>query len=202
MGLLKLGNRKLSERIGIFNLPPFLTCPYATSVCRRCCYAMKGYQINRSTMKGRLRRLECSASPDFVERICREIREKGLRVVRIHESGDFYSVEYFLKWCEIARRNPSVLFLAYTRNPEVCRFPRPRNFRLIFSLDMDNWERYFELEGLVDGFSYLLLPGEDIGEIAERLGVERYHVCTDGKCLADCAYCYTARDAFVFFPLH
>ncbi len=36
-------------------------------------------------------------------------------IVRIHVSGDFFSSEYFTAWVEVARRNPEVVFYAYTK---------------------------------------------------------------------------------------
>ena len=39
----------------------------------------------------------------------------GGQAVRIHDSGDFFSREYLDGWREIARRNPHILFYAYTK---------------------------------------------------------------------------------------
>ena len=36
-------------------------------------------------------------------------------IVRIHVSGDFFNGEYFGAWVEVARRNPKVIFYAYTK---------------------------------------------------------------------------------------
>lgn len=41
---------------------------------------------------------------------------KKQKTVRIHVSGDFYSQEYFDAWCEVARRNPTTLYYAYTKS--------------------------------------------------------------------------------------
>ena len=41
---------------------------------------------------------------------------KNAGVIRIHVSGDFFSNNYFLAWCKVAERNPSVLFYAYTKS--------------------------------------------------------------------------------------
>jgi hypothetical protein len=44
-------------------------------------------------------------------------RRLGLRLaVRIHEAGDFFSIEQITMWQEIARANPDVIFWAYTRS--------------------------------------------------------------------------------------
>jgi hypothetical protein len=40
---------------------------------------------------------------------------KTFDTFRIHESGDFYSQEYFDAWVKVARQNPEILFYAYTK---------------------------------------------------------------------------------------
>jgi hypothetical protein len=39
----------------------------------------------------------------------------GGQAVRIHDSGDFFSRDYLAGWQEIAKRNPHILFYAYTK---------------------------------------------------------------------------------------
>jgi hypothetical protein len=47
----------------------------------------------------------------------KQARMLGLRLaVRIHEAGDFFSIEQITMWEEIARQNPDVIFWAYTRS--------------------------------------------------------------------------------------
>ena len=41
---------------------------------------------------------------------------KDARVIRIHVSGDMFSHNYFVAWCKVAKRNPDVLFYAYTKS--------------------------------------------------------------------------------------
>lgn len=65
-----------------------------------------------------------------------EHTKKKIRIFRIHDSGDFYSQEYFDAWVETAKKRPDILFYAYTtsipfwveRKDEL-----PKNFRLIAS---------------------------------------------------------------------
>ena len=37
-------------------------------------------------------------------------------VVRVHDSGDFFSQEYFDAWLEVARGRPRTRFYAYTKS--------------------------------------------------------------------------------------
>ena len=58
-------------------------------------------------------------------------------VFRIHESGDFYDMEYFDSWIEVARQKPNILFYAYTKSLPfwVERIGNiPNNFKLIASV--------------------------------------------------------------------
>lgn len=64
--------------------------------------------------------------------------DAGAPLVRIHDSGDFFSDDYLAAWAHIATLRPDVLFYAYTK--EVSRWRRvvgddgPRNLLAVFSL--------------------------------------------------------------------
>ena len=111
MKLLKKGNIKIANTTAIFSLPAVDTCG------RHCkgCYAYIAQKRFKNVAKGRNNRWEYSKTDKFVEKICEELKSLNPRFVRIHESGDFYSQEYLDKWVEIARKNPSIVFYAYTK---------------------------------------------------------------------------------------
>ncbi len=44
------------------------------------------------------------------------ILPKGITHLRIHSSGDFFSQDYFDKWLQVARDNPTVKFWAFTKS--------------------------------------------------------------------------------------
>ena len=46
----------------------------------------------------------------------KDIKEKKAEFVRVHDSGDYYSKEYLLKWFEIAKKMPDIKFYSYTNN--------------------------------------------------------------------------------------
>ena len=65
-----------------------------------------------------------------------EHTKKKIRIFRIHDSGDFYSQEYFDAWVATAKQRSDILFYAYTTSLPywVERMEDlPRNFRLIAS---------------------------------------------------------------------
>lgn len=40
----------------------------------------------------------------------------SIDLFRIHESGDFYNIQYFDAWIEVARERPDIVFYAYTKS--------------------------------------------------------------------------------------
>jgi hypothetical protein len=64
-------------------------------------------------------------------------RVGGGAAVRIHDSGDFFSVEYLNAWLEIAEKCQHVLFYAYTKDVTMFREhvvgKAPVNFRWVYS---------------------------------------------------------------------
>jgi hypothetical protein len=114
--LLVQGNRKIGSAIHHWDLPPVATCPGRSASCEEVCYARKG----RYAFKAVRDRLDwCyqqSKRADFAKRMIAEIKKKGVLVVRLHCSGDFYSAEYAQKWLEVMRQAPKVRYYLYTRS--------------------------------------------------------------------------------------
>lgn len=106
-----------------FNLPSGRTCPGKSDWCKKHCYAAKGNFLYANVRDGQAWRWGQTQDLDaFVEAMVKEIRERNILHVRIHSAGDFYSVDYFRAWLEIARRLPAVKFLAYTRTWRIPEF--------------------------------------------------------------------------------
>jgi hypothetical protein len=116
-------SEQLGAQIVHFSLPRDITCPGATVWCRKFCYARYGRHIFPSVRKARVANVELAERPDFVRimvEAIEKIHSKGIRVLRLHEEGDFYSIEYIKKWIEIIkelrRRNIDIFVYAYTRS--------------------------------------------------------------------------------------
>lgn len=145
--------KKTSNAQGIdlynFGIPAFQsadgtkTCPNA-GLCAVGCYARGGTYMFSNVKSVYEQRLELTKSPEFVERIGIEIdlllqkanKHKRQLVLRIHDSGDFYSPSYQLAWYHIAKAYPQVLFYAYTKQvvqSTVLSGKKPSNFTLIYS---------------------------------------------------------------------
>lgn len=130
----------------IFDLPRVITCSYATNLCKKTCF-QEAVEANYPKENGesdaknlRKEKLIKSLDDTFIEKIIFEIRNKlqnnpeSKFIVRIHGDGDFYNVEYLMKWIEISLRvkysryyinqmslfkgieNTKIFFVAYTKS--------------------------------------------------------------------------------------
>lgn len=147
---LSTGNAKLQKtaklhnaRITSFDLVPGVTCPCAGE-CKDWCYAQKGNYVRFGKTLGMCHEenYEISQRADFVDIMVKKLRgmvkaadRKGKKVfIRLHATGDFYSLEYARKWAEIARQCPSVTFYAYTKSVSIVqRAGFPKNVFIAYS---------------------------------------------------------------------
>lgn len=122
------------------------TCPSA-GVCAKVCYARNG-SYRFSNVLHRHEENLVYVLDDLagwtvqmiaeVQGMCGRAARRGRQViVRIHDSGDFFSDEYLSAWLEVMAACPDARFYAYTK--EVERFRRlvdpnpPANFKWLFS---------------------------------------------------------------------
>jgi hypothetical protein len=141
---------KRSEKSGMrlfnFGIPAFLsstglkTCPMAKD-CVKGCYARQGAYLWGNVKNAYEERLALTLTDNFVPNMVLAIKlksRKGMKlVIRIHDSGDFYSREYLEKWIQIMELCPDTYFYAYTKSVALLKqFERvlPTNFRVIYSL--------------------------------------------------------------------
>ena len=157
---LKFGtsNTKLAGQFtATFSLPAGYTCPGAKD-----CHAW----FNREEKKlhdGKHQQFRCyaamseaylpsvRASVDHNLQLLKEARTvekmaalidislpgKFYKFIRVHQNGDFFSGDYFMAWMEVARRNPTIGFYAYTKSiPTWLKYRKliPANFALTASL--------------------------------------------------------------------
>lgn len=118
------------------------TCPMA-GVCASGCYARSGTYRFFNTIRAHEAKLELTKKSDFVFKMIEEIEHwlskksvKQLRI-RIHDAGDFYSLNYLNKWIAIMHhfiKEDRIKFYAYTKQVEMIKSTRmPKNFTPIFS---------------------------------------------------------------------
>ena len=138
---MKKTSLKNNAKIFNFSIPAYktksgkVTCPFAAA-CVKYCYAQKGnytrFPIVQELME---KKYEISKQNNFNSLMNAEIKKKKATHVRIHDSGDFYSVKYLQKWVQIAEFNPSIIFYAYTKSIKffVDGLLLPDNMKIIFS---------------------------------------------------------------------
>lgn len=198
------GNKKLQNtetlRFMIWNLPAVKTCPFRTALCEKSCYARKAERVYPQVLPSRERNYIDSLGADFVENMIYTIESElntkkyknKLCVFRIHESGDFYNLEYTQKWVEIAKHfenNPNIVFLAYTKSITYlinCGYGLtgfPSNLVIRSSLWKDTATDKIELTNIYKFPIYTALT-------AQEMDVEKQNGHIFAKCnCADCAKC-------------
>ena len=143
--LLRPGNTKLGRLVWTWSLPAGQTCPGKTTLCFNACYARKGhYLISQVIGAAYQKNLQLANSDEFVPQMIEEIRNSGVRIIRLHSSGDFHSRQYVERWIEIAKACPRVVLYGYTRSwraadllPALRRFAALPNVRLWWSEDRE-----------------------------------------------------------------
>ena len=154
------GNAKLNRNTVIFNLPAGTTCPGANKCLSfvkvndngkrtivdgketefRCFAASsevqydgvyKNRQHNLALIRDSLAHGNCA---DLINDSLQLARKKSTKLVRIHESGDFFSAEYLMAWLLVAKHNPDLKFYCYSKNlPLFVNLTLPANFYLTAS---------------------------------------------------------------------
>lgn len=128
--LLTDGNEKMQYtgkvnncHMWTFSLPAQKTCPFKGE-CSRFCYASSGNYTCPEPVACYARNFEASKRADFVQVMTSQIThainldsKRGLPTgIRLHDTGDLYSLSYLLKWVKIAQNLPGVLIYGYTKS--------------------------------------------------------------------------------------
>ena len=119
------------------------TCPFAKGCLGADykCYAQKGAYAWPKVKQAYNNRYLLTKQDNFVNLMNESIQKKKVDILRLHDSGDFYSVAYLNKWVEIANANKDVIFYAYTKSIPFFKpskksdtsFLLPKNLKIIFS---------------------------------------------------------------------
>jgi|10_taG_2_1085330.scaffolds.fasta_scaffold101099_3 hypothetical protein len=178
-------------RILNFSLPAYKTksgkkvCPFAKD-CVKYCYAKKGNYTFPSVKKGLNKRYELSKTDDFIPKMNATIILERPTHIRIHDSGDFYSIDYLKKWVQIAKANKEVIFYAYTKSIPFFKGAKagkptvniPSNLKIIFSEgskrdilinnNKDRHARIFKSKELLNAAGYINASDNDLKAIQEN----------------------------------
>lgn len=120
--LFRNNNTKLGPGIYSWSIPAITTCPGATAACLSACYATTG-TFKFSGVKAHFQRnFELSKTDAFADEAIAEIRQRKIKVLRVHVAGDFYDVSYLTKWSKIALACPETRFFIFTRSWRIAGF--------------------------------------------------------------------------------
>ena len=145
-------NGKQASIANTFGLPAgkAYSCPSATSVCEKICYAGKLEKVFKGTRENLLHNwnLLKDASFDEMYLLISEMitefnnecnRRSASRLFRIHWDGDFFNETYTYAWKKVIDENPTTRFWVYTRVASAARILNGNpNLSLYFSTDSEN----------------------------------------------------------------
>ena len=177
-----------------FSLPVIVTCPGTTPFCHRFCYGLNGWFKTANIKRINEKRLDATLEPDFIDTITEEIRKTRAPAFRLHDVGDFYTVEYVEKWIQIAKRLPDVIFFGSTRSwrceflsEELKRLRDLPNVYIKASVDATD-----PLDAFGCGWSIWSVEGD---------GMDCPHDYGLVANCAECKRCWTIKDFNVSFKL-
>ena len=136
------GNSKLVKTDTVsFNIPAFRsadgfeTCPKA-GACATMCYARQGRYMIPNVAGAREFNLDIVRNrlAEFVGMATEDLLRIKNKIVRIHDSGDFFSQQYVDAWFQLARSFPEKKFYAYTKSLHLDRSLCPENLQVVQSV--------------------------------------------------------------------
>ena len=149
-------NGKTAKIKNAFGLPSGtnFSCPGATSVCEKICYAGKLEKVfpgfrksmlsNWEALQGKSIQQMVGMIDPLIVQFEKDCEKWGAeKYFRIHHDGDFFSLEYAFAWAQVMLMHPAVNFWVYTRsfvpalNVVSILAPIP-NLSLYLSVDADN----------------------------------------------------------------
>jgi hypothetical protein len=183
---MKKTSKENNAKIFNFSIPAYktkdgkITCPFADS-CVKYCYAQKGNYTRFPVVKELMeQKYKISKTDNFIPLMNEEIRKKKATHVRIHDSGDFYSIAYLKKWLTIANDNKEVIFYAYTKSIKffINGLKLPKNLKIIFSegsktdnlinTAKDRHARIFKSKELLNASGYIDASNNDLKAITDN----------------------------------
>ncbi len=210
---LEIGNKKTGvsgkfyDSVWVWNLPAFVTCPGHTQWCSFNCYnADIRTDVYNHDLWCENWWLFLNSPSELKRTICEKIDNNSIKTaIRIHSSGDFFSIEYCKFWRDIIAEFPSTVFWSYTRSWRVSNLKE----ELLKMSVMDNFSLYASVDEMVDDQMIDLPKSRVFPNYSEMKSFsERYggFICPEqfgivASC-ADCGFCMRNREQDVLFLLH
>ena len=162
-------NGKTPTIANTFGLPAgkSYSCPNATSVCSKVCYAGKLEKVYKGVRDTLLHNWELlrNADEDTMVSLLSEMinefksdcdKRNAKKLFRIHWDGDFFSDTYTNAWKIVITNNTDIQFWVYTRVPSAAaKLQGIENLSLYFSTDNDNKDEAVKLSNQGIRLAYL-----------------------------------------------
>jgi len=201
------GNAKLGKATLIFSLPAGSTCPGALQCFSMAvadangkrsirdgehtefrCFAASSevqydavYANRQANFKAIVEALKSGNCADLIHTELQKARKKNTKLVRINESGDFFSAAYLLSWVMVAQANPDLKFYCYSKNlPIFVGLELPSNFYMTASYG--GKFDYLIDEGVFTRYSKVFMTEDD----ANRAGLVVDH--DDSHCFENAPF--------------
>ncbi len=116
---------KIGEEARTLGMPLDDTCCNGCGVATACqhgCYVHKTKEGRDAIGKRYKKNFMIAQRSDFDKLITGAIQKAGIKFVKLHVSGDFFSVKYTRAWIKVVTRLRSVSFWIYTRAWRVAEF--------------------------------------------------------------------------------
>jgi hypothetical protein len=153
-------NGKSPTIANTFGLPSgkAFSCPGATSVCEKICYAGNLERIYKGVKDILIKnwdQLKDAKYPEMVRLLDEMIvdfkkdcdKRNAEKLFRIHWDGDFFNVQYAIAWAAVIKKHSDVQFWVYTRSAfAVPVLQNISNLALYFSADDANFDLASELK--------------------------------------------------------
>lgn len=186
------GNTKLGK-VKNFSLPSGISCPGKSSWCENC-YANRYEKRYKTCRESYDRNLKYSKESFFSELLIDRLTELPGYDVRIHPSGDFYSVDYIDKWIEVCKKMNNHDFWCYTRSwivPELLKKIRELN-------KLDNVQIFLSTDPT------MYIPPSDfriafIKDDERSNGIVCFHDEGVKHTCSECGYCFKNKKGNVVF---
>ena len=217
-------NGKQASIANTFGLPAgkAFSCPSATSVCEKICYAGKLEKVFKGTRENLLHNwnLLSNANANEMYLLISEMiaefnadcdRRNAEKLFRIHWDGDFFNETYTYAWAKVIRDYPEIQFWVYTRVESAAMILNGiENLSLYFSTDSENVETAKTLskdEGI--NLAYLAetfaIGKADILEIVGKNATRCPEnnkaiplISTKGSACVSCGLCVNGRNNVLF----
>jgi len=163
------------------------------------CYNKKFCYLYPNALPCWKRHLNATLKDDFVKKFFTKLKRKKKfkdKYLRVHSEGEIYSIEYFLKLCEIARLMPDWHFATYTKEKIPLRLLHKKPKNLII-----NWSHPKLESGNIDhikcprGYDNIVIVHETMNTCLKMKDKSK-------KCIRDCKACYKAGNKQIVIKKH